>query len=141
MTKDFSFVVRDTLMPEVDKIFTSRDFHILPVLNENHQAVGVISKTDYSILLHHFTHKKVGEYEKYNRMYLRSLRAEDVMSKTVVSIQEDQSIEMGLDLFLKHKKRSLIVQNKEGVCVGICTPFDIILWIKELKNANASQLV
>ena len=138
MTKDFDFVYSDTLMLEVDKIFQSKNFHYLPVLSPEKRAIGIISKTDYYALLHHFTHKKLGEYERYNRIYLRSLRAEDIMTKNPVSIDANQTVEDAIDVFLKNKHRSVLINNDEGNCIGICTPFDIIKWVK-MANSKLSK--
>lgn len=141
MTKDFVFVNTDTLMLEVDKIFSSKSFHYLPVLDEEKKAVGIISKTDYCTLLHHFTHKKLGEYERSNRMHFRSLRAEDVMTKNPISINLNQTVEDAMDIFLKNKHRSVLISNEEGNCIGICTPFDVIKWVKMVNSKMNKQAI
>ena len=141
MTNDIIFVGVDTLMSEVDNIFQTKSFHNLPVLDEENRPIGIISKTDYCTLLNHFTLKKKGDYERSNRVYFRSLRAEDIMTKDPVCIKSDRPISEALDYFLENNHRSLIVINDRGFCVGICTPLDILKWLKFSNAKLRKQIV
>jgi len=137
MTKDFVHVSANTSMIEVDKIFKGQSFHHLPVLDQDGSPIGILSKSDYYTLLDHFTYKKIGEFERSNRMYFRSLLAQDVMVSKLVLVSEDQPIEDILDLFLKNEYHSILVTNELNKCVGICTPYDLIKWLKGSHQTSA----
>lgn len=141
MTKDIVSVGVNTSMLDIDKIFTEKDFHYLPVLDEDKNPVGIVSKSDYCILLDHLTLKKIGNYERSNRMYFRSLLAEEIMTKNPTCLNIDSPIRDAVDLFIKNKQRSVLITNDQNVCVGICTPIDILKWIKVLDMKLSQQSV
>ena len=134
MTTDLVTISANTIMTEIDKIFKKEEFHHLPVLDDQKKPVGILSKSDYKLLLNHFTLKKVGEYERSNRMFFRALLAKEVMTKNLISINDKTPILEALNLFIKNKVSSAIVINDQGTCVGICTPIDILKWVSNNQS-------
>lgn len=141
MTANPRTIKPNTSMLEIEKIFKSNDYHHLPVVNETGQPIGIISKSDYFMLLHHFTKKKVGNYEEANRMFFRSLLAADVMTPNPVSMKNTDSIEEAIDKFLNNKFRSLLVIDEDNKCIGIITPFDLIKWTKIQNSKLVETLI
>jgi len=135
MTANPKTVKPDTSMLEIEKVFKSNDYHHLPVVNERGEPIGIISKSDYFMLLHHFTKKKVGNYEESNRMFFRSLLATDVMTPNPVTMNNTDKIEEVIDRFLNSKFRSLLVIDENKKCIGIVTPYDLIKWMK-IQNSK-----
>lgn len=122
-------VHRDCIMTEVAEIFDTQDFHHLPVIDDDSNLVGIISKSDYLQLQHQFSALRYSEAGSKNKRFFQALTASDVMN-IPVTISPDATIEFVIDSFLKNTYRSLLVVNK-GKCIGIVTPYDILRLLKK----------
>ena len=118
-------VGKEIIMTEIANIFEDYNFHHIPVLDENNIPVGMISKSDFHQLEHHFTHLNLGDAEDQNERFFASLLASDIMTKELVCLQIDDAISDAVDIFLKNKVHSILICNGKE-CVGIVTPYDII---------------
>lgn len=67
--------------------------------------------------------------------------AGDIMTRDVVTVQETDTLEQAIDMFVKHKVTELAVVDKDGDLVGmvsedellrVCLP-DYILWMEDLS--------
>ena len=125
MTSDVICVSPNQTMEEVERIFNEHAINHLPVVNENREILGMVSKSDvykvsYGISVFHNRYKKV-----YNQSLFRSLLVSDVMTENVASLSQDKSIGVAIGIFKENLFRALpIVEDK--VVVGIVTPIDII---------------
>ena len=67
--------------------------------------------------------------------------ARDVMDPVEIALQENDTLERAIDLFIRHRRRSLPVVDKAGELVGVVTTFellrvclpDYILWMDDLS--------
>lgn len=67
--------------------------------------------------------------------------ARDVMDPVEIVLQEDDTLERAIDLFIRHRRCDLPVVDKEGELVGVVTTFellrvclpDYILWMEDLS--------
>lgn len=141
MTENPQCVKPNVNMIEIENIFKRNNFHHIPVIDDNDEPIGIISKSDYHMLLHHFTKKKIGNFDVSNRMFFRSLLATDVMTPDPLCVKIDGTIEQVVDEFLKNEFRSLIVVDENNICQGIVTPFDIIKWLKIQNSKMAEELI
>lgn len=125
MTSDVICVSPNQTMEEVERVFNEHAINHLPVVNENREILGMVSKSDvykvsYGISVFHNRYKKV-----YNQSLFRSLLVSDVMTENVASLSPDKSIGVAIGIFKENLFRALpIVEDK--VVVGIVTPIDII---------------
>lgn len=133
MTEDFIYVKANTLMQEVIDIFDNNPFHHLPVLDHDGKPIGMISKSDYNKLLHHFTLFNYKEAEVNNERFFRSLIAEDVMNKKPITIKVGTNLREILKMFMVNRFHSLIVVEEDR-CIGIVTPFDFLELLMEQEN-------
>ena len=60
MSKDVTMIHKNSLMTEVAKLFETHGFSHLPVVNKDCEFIGMVSKSDYYKLLHHFTILETG---------------------------------------------------------------------------------
>ncbi|WP_235296423.1 CBS domain-containing protein [Portibacter marinus] len=125
MTASYISVHPDASMFEIKEIFESNNFHHLPVVNENKVGVGVISRSDYNKLLHHFTLFNFEDAKIYNEKFFRSLIASDVMTKNPISVSYHTEINEVLKMFMVNKFHCLLVRSEEK-CVGVVTPYDFL---------------
>jgi len=135
MTGNCVFVKPNTLMDEVISIFNENDFHHIPVLDENRKPVGMISRSDYNKLQHHFTLFDYKEADVNNARFFRSLIASDVMTENPITIGSGTNLREVLKMFSVNRFHSLIVVENDS-CVGIVTPFDFIELLLETEEIN-----
>jgi CBS domain-containing protein len=121
------------LMTEVAEIFEDAHFHNLPVVDANGHCVGIISKSDVLQLQDKFTKFNHKSSLDSNRQYFDSLLVREVMTPNPVSVHAGTDISELVDLFIERKLRSLIVLE-DGKCIGIVTPFDILVLLNEIAE-------
>lgn len=132
MTSQLTKVSPDTLLTEIAVLFDKDDYHHLPVVDAENKFIGMVSKSDYFKLQHHFTILKLGSYKEQNEKLFHSLIASDIMQTNLHVVHVDDKLEVALNLFLKNRFHSLVVLKK-GKCVGIITPYDILKTINKME--------
>jgi len=128
-TKKPLSVSPNQIMTDVSQVIESSPFHHFPVIDDNGHCIGIISKTDLYQLQDSFTKSRTGNYKENNQLLFRSLLASDVMTSEIVCLDLNDSVLVAINIFLKNKVHSIIVQN-EGRLYGIITPYDILANIK-----------
>jgi acetoin utilization protein AcuB len=113
-------------MQKVAEIFNKEDFHHLPVV-ENEQVVGMLSKSDYLRLLHGFTLFKTNKSNQFNEAVMQSLLVKEVMTKPVVTVDEEDTVQYAAEIFRENYFHALPVV-KDGVIKGIITTYDLLLF-------------
>ncbi len=119
MTTDLTTVTPKTTVAEFKDHFKRRNFHHIPVEDENRKLVGIISTEDVN---------------RASQFYVSpdSLLAEHVMTRDPFTIREDTKIIEAVNFFLEHQVRALPVLNREDSFVGLITPYDLM---KEMLQA------
>lgn len=96
---------------KISKVLTERKMSNIPITNEQDELVGIVSEQD--IL-------RAMEYENFiNKI------ANDIMTKKVLSVKENDSLEYVSKIFTEHPYRRLPVTRNKKV-VGSITREDII---------------
>jgi CBS domain-containing protein len=113
-------------MQKVAEIFNKEDFHHLPVV-EKEQVVGMLSKSDYLRLLHGFTLFKTNKSNQFNEAVMQSLLVKEVMTKPVVTVDEEDTVQYAAEIFRENYFHALPVV-KDGVIKGIITTYDLLLF-------------
>jgi crotonyl-CoA carboxylase/reductase len=104
----------DTALKEVARIMNATDVHALIVVNEQDEALGVVSHMD---MLRVFGKD------------LYALNAGDVMSKLVRSILPDAPLSEAVAVMLEHRIHRLLVAREEGeakIPLGVISTTDVI---------------
>lgn len=79
-------------------------------------------------------------FDQGGMMLTEHLRACDIMSPVTVKLQEHDTLERAIDLFVRHRIRDVPVIDKDGDLIGVvtthellkvCLP-DYILWVEDL---------
>ena len=130
MTKEVISVSRTKPIKEVVQIFSESAFGSLPVVNQEKKIVGIITKKDllmtflpeYFDLLEDISFiEDFGLLEESLLLEEGLLLVDDVMSKKVVTIGEDESLFKAVALMVQSDVRRLPVVDKENKLVGIIT--------------------
>ena len=109
----------ETPMDEVVRMVGDTSVHALVVMDDDRQAIGMVTHTDIIRLF--------GED-------LPQFAARDVMSDTVIIVESDQPAKVGADLMLKNTVDRLLVVEVDGTRrtpVGILSTTDLI---KEMRG-------
>lgn len=125
MTPDPIYVQELTVMDNVSLIFEKKNIHHIPVLDKNHNCVGIISMSDYLQLQDKFSRFNLEDSLRTSKKFMGSLTAREAMTKDPVSVDIDDPISKAIQLFLKNLYHAIIVES-DGKMQGIITPYDIL---------------
>jgi acetoin utilization protein AcuB len=92
------------------------------------KVIGIISKTDFHKLEHGFTLFRSKESQAYNDAIMRSLLANDVMTKQVVTLLPEESIMVAVDIFKENLFHAIPVVDKHHKLLGILTTYDLLTY-------------
>jgi acetoin utilization protein AcuB len=110
-------------MLTVKELFHNHRFNHLPVVNSEHELVGMISKSDFYHLTMGIVHNK--EEDEAENELLKGVKVEDIMIKGIAKIDPTDTIGVATEIFLENLFHALpIVDGKK--LIGIVTCFDIL---------------
>ena len=120
-------------MEDVRRIFEKRGFHHIPVLDKGN-LVGLVSYTDYLQLIRSIFDNS--QETRLNEKVLHATVVEDVMTKHVLCLSQDDTVENALLIFKANQFHSLPVVDARQHLVGIITTYDLM---KVLESVFAEQ--
>ncbi|MEW9121234.1 MAG: CBS domain-containing protein [Thermotaleaceae bacterium] len=131
-------VTEEMTVDETAKILLENKISGVPVVNEKNQVVGIVSETDLiyreknihlpsfiSVLEGVIFLESTKELE-YQVKKMAAYRVKDVMTKKVITVNEDLELEKIVDLILEKKINRIPVVDKEHRLIGIITRSDIL---------------
>jgi len=131
MTDQVISVHESTGLLEIKELFSTHDFHHIPVLDSEEKVSGMISRLDYHLVLDHFTIFRVDKAERTNDRFLGALIAKDVMTRNVAMVDPNTPIEEANRIFLENLLHALPV-IEESQLIGIITTHDLLKFYSEL---------
>ena len=115
MSKVLKFVTPNESIETISQIMKDCDLGIVPVLDEEHNLLGVV--TDRDIVIRNIAKKATGNNKK-------EMTAEDIMTRNVVTASPDDNIyDISKKMALKKVRRIPIVANNK--LVGMVSIADI----------------
>jgi CBS domain-containing protein len=133
MTRKPETVKPSDTMEDVRRIFEKRGFHHIPVLDQG-KLVGLVSYTDYLQLIRSIFDNS--QETRLNEKVLHATVVEDVMTKHVLCLSQDDTVENALLIFKANQFHSLPVVDARQHLVGIITTYDLM---KVLESVFAEQ--
>jgi len=134
-TKLVTVIPTDPLT-KVKEIFDTYNIHHIPVVRYK-ELVGMISKTDFYKLIHGFRLRVTGQEESETERILAEHTAEQLMTKGVVRINQNDKMGVAAELFLTNYFHAVPIVNDDQELVGIVTTYDIIKYF--FRAAYPSQ--
>lgn len=104
------------------KMNSTKLSHLL-VNNENGQTIGVISKEDIVSKLKTILDSSSGK--TYSSIAQKAITAQNLMSKRLISVKPDDSVDYAIELLLQKEFHCLPVLE-DGKPVGIVTFYDLL---------------
>ncbi len=111
MKKEIIVAKINDRIQQISKILTEKKISNIPVINEKNELVGIVSEQDII---------RVMDSENFMNM-----TAKDIMTKDVLSVEENDSLEYVSKIFTERPFRRLPVIRAKKV-VGVVTREDII---------------
>lgn len=144
MTKEVITVSPREKILKVAKLITDNGLDGIPVVNKKGIVLGIITMTDFFIKGYpdiylpsyiNFIKKtglqdKINENEKKSAKILLKARAEDIMTKTCVTMTDEMDIDDLLEKYRNSALKTIPIVNSKGICVGVVTRFDILKLIQ-----------
>ena len=125
MTKNPFTVNHDDVVSEVAKLFDEHSFHHVLVVNNDGDLEGLISSTDLDRTKSGASFFRNPKKEEHDAILLRAMRACDIMTKDLITLQETDSIRRAYEIFKKNKFHAIPILSR-GKLAGIITPIDIL---------------
>ncbi|MBI1963202.1 MAG: CBS domain-containing protein [Candidatus Rokubacteria bacterium] len=146
MTSPVITVRTDTPAPEVARLMQERDIGAVVVVDEGGRLCGIITESDFTgigrcvpfsldlaPIVFGARAATLGELERIYAM-ARKLRAKDVMSEKVETLQESDEVGSAVHRMLNHSLKHLPVM-RDGTPVGMVARHDLLkLLAKELSR-------
>ena len=130
MTRHVIAVREEDIVTKVHDLFEAKKIHHIPVIDEEDNITGIISRTDFERISAGMSIFKLSKKEEYNDALYRSLRAKEIMTKDPECINQNAPLNAAISKFKNNKFRALPVTEGKQI-VGIITPYDIILYYSE----------
>lgn len=102
----------------IRQIFEANDFHHLPVVENGSVLVGMISREDINKVV------QLLAFDSKNAKH-GPMRAKDIMSKSPLLLDPDDTIGLAADVFMTNKFHALPVVE-DNVLVGLVTTHDLL---------------
>lgn len=118
MTTELVAITPDTPVNKLRSLFKTENLHHILVENEEGILEGMISPVDLG-RTDHFTQ---GDEE---------LTAKSIMTASLLKIHPEAPLKEVLDYFLDSRFRAMPVVDPKDKVVGIVTPYDLMLALKE----------
>lgn len=115
---------------EVRKIFRDKKIHHIPVVNKDNRLEGMVSLIDYAIILDPMTPFGNSQTEKENQKTFKSFLVEDIMTKDVVTLNPEDSIQAALEIFEENLFHAIPIVDEDNKLLGIVTTYDMIMLLK-----------
>ncbi|HMQ50057.1 MAG TPA: CBS domain-containing protein [Saprospiraceae bacterium] len=108
---------------KVQEIFRDYDFHHLPVVQQGNKLIGIISKEDVAALTYLMSMNTSGV--TFSKNEYQHLLASDIMTKSPLTLDPDDSVGLAADIFLANKFHAVPIVE-DGELVGIVTTHDLL---------------
>jgi CBS domain-containing protein len=143
MTKDVITVGPETTVSEIASLLVRHRISAVPVVSKDNRVVGIVSQTDLGHRSETGTEKKrkwwldvFANTDVKAREYIKShgVKAEDVMSRVVVSVARDASLSEVAEILDTHSIRQVPVMEG-GKLVGMISRADLVRKLAEVTVA------
>jgi acetoin utilization protein AcuB len=127
MTREVYTLRPSDTMQLAQEIFRAKGIHHLPVVDQEKRVVGIISKSDYLMLLHGFTLFNTKDSLEFNEKTLSTMLVEEVMTTPVAVINPGDTLDAAAGMFRENRFHALpVVEKGTRRLVGIVSTLDLL---------------
>ena len=113
----------------LDEIFKINRIHHVPVVDDDNEVTGIVSKSDFLYLLKGFTDNKMDTFVRAAK--LRSFKVGEIMEDEVETLSESATIKQAVSILAENRFRCLPIVDDNNHLLGIVTPNDILKYIDQ----------
>ncbi len=128
MQRDLVVVQADTPILDVHRLFVEEEIHGAPVVDDNQRVRGVISTLDLLRVV-----RDEVEVNDDLQDRVQNLTASDAMTKEIVSLTSEATIEQVAATMLMHRVHRVLV-IEDGALVGVISSFDLLRVVAKQKQ-------
>jgi CBS domain-containing protein len=151
MTRAVVTVGPHTLVPDVAAMMVEKHISGMPVVTEGGEIIGIVSQSDLLHRVETGTERQssrewwilnLADADALAREYAKAhgLRAQDVMSRYVISVRDDAELRDVADILDTHRiKRVPVLQS--GRLVGIITRGDLVRALSQVQTSKSAKTV
>jgi acetoin utilization protein AcuB len=122
MTKVVKVVKADQSLLEIRELMLNNNLRRIPVVDKDGHLKGIVTDGDVS----RATPSDASTLDRYEANYiLGKLKAQDLMTKAVITVKAEDGVETAAYLMYKNKIGALPVVNENNEIVGIISDTDI----------------
>ena len=122
MTKDVVTISEEKTMLEARELMLSKNYRRIPVVDDIMRIRGIITDGDVG----RTQPSDASTLSKYEASYLLSkLKVKDIMTKAVITVRDNDGIEMAAYQLYKNKIGALPVVDEDNKLCGIITDSDV----------------
>ena len=137
MSKPAFVVGADTTLEVVAKMMLDNSIGGLPVVDDDGKVIGIVTESDFSAKEHAIPFSRIyapqlfGEWmskEGIEKAYqaARSITVDKVMTKSVVTVREDDNMAVAVNKMLEHRVHRLPVVDENNVPIGVVSRRDLL---------------
>ncbi len=128
MTTDVITLHPDDSLLKVEEIFTTHDFHHLPVVDENKVVKGIISRQEFHKMQHSLTIFNTKSAKKHNHSVFNATLVGEIMTKQIAKLGPEDTALIAAGFFRENLFHALPIVNKEEKLVGMLTTYDLLTY-------------
>jgi CBS domain-containing membrane protein len=134
MTTDLIIVRPHDTMAQVAEAFRKNDIHHLPVVNQEGELKGILSKSDFLRISHGWTMFRNNQKAEFDEALYQTLLVKDVMTKDVAKLAPSDALSVAAGIFRENLFHCIPVIDK-GVLVGMITTYDLLKYAFEEETS------
>lgn len=131
MTKEVMTLTGDRSMMKASKVMKDKAVSCMPIVDDEGRIMGILSDRD----IKDASPSKATTLDMHELYYLLSdIKIQDIMTKKVVTIRADETVEKAAVLMLEGHFGSLPVVDEDKKVVGIITDTDVFKVLVEISG-------
>lgn len=137
MSRDVVTVRAGTSLESVVELMLNQGLSRMPVVDEAYRPVGIVSKTDVVEEEHDredlVEMPRKGEEQRGFHVHREGAIVDDVMTRTLVTVEESASVEALAEIMVSKHVHGLPVVDSGGELVGFVSTMDVLAWLAGLR--------
>ncbi len=137
MSRDVVTVRAGTSLESVVELMLNQGLSRVPVVDEEFRPVGIVSKTDVVEEEHDREDltevPRKGEEQRGFHVHAEGAIVDDVMTRTLVTVDESSSVEDVAEIMVSKHVHGLPVVDSGGELVGFVSTMDVLAWLAGLR--------
>ncbi len=125
MTRDLIIVRPEDKLTKVDEIFQANNIHHIPVVSEEGDLCGIMSKEDFKKVNHMLSLFDEKKYSDYNKKLYKAISVKEVMTCKVATLHPKDTLTVAAGILQENLFHALPVVDN-GVLVGLVTTYDLL---------------